>query len=479
MNKKSISVIVVLTFCLFLCSIRTSSAEPLGTAFTYQGRLIDANSPADGEYDFQFKIYDDESDGNQAGEDVNIPDVDVIDGYFTVELDFGNVFTGEARWLEIGVRTGDSNDVFTVLSPRQKITALPYALYVASGMEGARVEVGRFDGIIYSDMVETDPEGDTVINFESPFTTTEKPQFYVSVVLKQAADGLVEGAVIKAVETIKGSANNWTGFELDVSKYIGGSISDTTEVYVRWIAVSKTAISSTGSTETDIVTGSILYDSNPSYMAGIGLAKDVSSEITPGFTLVDVTAKGRKAHQMTGAFQDEPPLILYPKVNGTNIEILVWDAVGDEYGGANWSSMKAHIEYTLFMKKSGAYYPPHDHDERYYTKTEIDTMLADKADKTEVDKKYAVFAGNLDGTPFEASFPAEWAGFSKVEATATGYKYDTMDDSKQGPLIVIATVDTDTDKVLFEVWDTNGSEYGGSGWAGKEAHIDFVVFGTK
>ena len=119
MNKKSISVIVVLTFSLFLCSIKTSSAEPLGTAFTYQGRLIDANKSADGAYDFQFKLYDAESNGNQAGEDVNIPDVDVIDGYFTVELDFGNIFTGQSLWLEIEVRDGDSNDVYTVLSPRQ------------------------------------------------------------------------------------------------------------------------------------------------------------------------------------------------------------------------------------------------------------------------------------------------------------------------------------------------------------------------
>ena len=250
MNKKSISAIVVLTFYLFLCSTHSSSAEPLGTAFTYQGRLIDANNPADGEYDFQFKIYDAESNGTQAGEDVNIPDVDVIDGYFTVELDFGNVFTGEARWLEIGVREGDSNDVFTVLSPRQKITALPYALYAASGMEGARVEVGEFDGIVNTDMVETDPGGNTVINFESPFTTTEKPQFYVSVVLKQAANGLVEGAEIKAVETIKGWANNWTGFELDVSKYSDrSSISDATEVYVRWIAVGKTRASALAGTD--------------------------------------------------------------------------------------------------------------------------------------------------------------------------------------------------------------------------------------
>ena len=131
MDKKSISVVVVLTFCLFLCSVRTSSAEPLGTAFTYQGRLIDTNSPADGEYDFQFKLFDSDTDGSQVGSDVNLGDVDVIDGYFTVELDFGNVFDGIALWLEVGIREGalaDTND-YTTLSARQLLTATPYALY--------------------------------------------------------------------------------------------------------------------------------------------------------------------------------------------------------------------------------------------------------------------------------------------------------------------------------------------------------------
>jgi len=103
---------------------------PVGTAFTYQGRLIDANNSADGLYDFQFKLYDANSDGHQVGGDVNKPDVDVIDGYFTVELDFGNVFSGETIWLEIGVREGDSNDpnAFATLSPRQEITPVPYSL---------------------------------------------------------------------------------------------------------------------------------------------------------------------------------------------------------------------------------------------------------------------------------------------------------------------------------------------------------------
>jgi hypothetical protein len=107
------------------------SAEQMGTAFTFQGRLLDDNAAADGVYDFQFKLFDnaDEAYGNQEGSDVNKPDVDVIDGYFTVELDFGSdVFTGEGRWLEIGVRPGDSSDAYETLRPRQQLTAVPYAL---------------------------------------------------------------------------------------------------------------------------------------------------------------------------------------------------------------------------------------------------------------------------------------------------------------------------------------------------------------
>ena len=106
----------------------------MGTAWTYQGRLIDANSAADGLYDFQFKLFDANTDGNQLSSGVNKRDVHVIDGSFTLELDFSskpNTFNGDARWLEIGVRPGELNDpnIYTVLSPRQKVTPTPYALY--------------------------------------------------------------------------------------------------------------------------------------------------------------------------------------------------------------------------------------------------------------------------------------------------------------------------------------------------------------
>lgn len=98
---------------------------------------------------------------------------------------------------------------------------------------------GEFDGEVNVDMIE-DQWANTTIYFDSPFTSTEKPHFYINVVLKGSANGLTEGVAIKAVEDIKGSAGNWTGFDITVSKYSdGSSIDDTTPVYVAWMAIGR------------------------------------------------------------------------------------------------------------------------------------------------------------------------------------------------------------------------------------------------
>jgi hypothetical protein len=139
---KGARISAILVLWLLVCFTDVSKGTPMGTAFTYQGRLMDANGLADGLYDLQFKLFDDANvvDGNQVGEDVNKPDVDVIDGYFTVLLDFSepNSFNGDARWLEIALRPGDSNDAndFVTLVPRQEVTPMPYAL----ALPGLRTE---------------------------------------------------------------------------------------------------------------------------------------------------------------------------------------------------------------------------------------------------------------------------------------------------------------------------------------------------
>ncbi len=99
----------------------------VGTAFTYQGRLTDGGSPANGTYDLQFQLYDAANDGDLLGT-VTREDLTVSDGLFTVRLDFGQAFDGTARYLAIGVRPGSSTGAYTPLSPRQELTPAPHAL---------------------------------------------------------------------------------------------------------------------------------------------------------------------------------------------------------------------------------------------------------------------------------------------------------------------------------------------------------------
>ena len=121
--------ILVLAVGLMVCLAKVSKAAPMGTAWTYQGRLVDANEAADGLYDFEFKLFDDPCTGTQQGGPIDVNDLDVIDGYFTAELDFGSdVFDGNAVWLETTVSHADGSDPCT-LRPRIEITPVPYALH--------------------------------------------------------------------------------------------------------------------------------------------------------------------------------------------------------------------------------------------------------------------------------------------------------------------------------------------------------------
>ena len=105
---------------------------PLGTAFTYQGRLNDGGSPANGVYDLQFILFDALLGGSPVGPTLAQDDVAVTEGLFTVALDFGALFPGEQRFLEVGVRPGGSSGAYTILTPRQELTPGPNALFSAT-----------------------------------------------------------------------------------------------------------------------------------------------------------------------------------------------------------------------------------------------------------------------------------------------------------------------------------------------------------
>ena len=104
-----------------------------GTAFTYQGRLNDSGSRADGNYDLTFAVFSDSNGVNQIGGTVTNTAVAINNGLFTVELDFGpGIFTGAPLWLQIGAETNGGGGVFTLLTPLQQLTPTPYAIYTSS-----------------------------------------------------------------------------------------------------------------------------------------------------------------------------------------------------------------------------------------------------------------------------------------------------------------------------------------------------------
>jgi len=110
------------------------------TAFTYQGRLQEGAQPADGSYDLQFSLADACSNGNCVATSLTCAAVPVSNGLFAVTLDFGGgIFDGSPRWLEVGVRTNGSSDPYTLLSPRQAITAAPYAMFAGGLAPGALI----------------------------------------------------------------------------------------------------------------------------------------------------------------------------------------------------------------------------------------------------------------------------------------------------------------------------------------------------
>src|ERR1051325_5109347 len=108
-----------------------------GTAFTYQGRLNDAGSPVNGSYDARFELFNAASGGSAVGSPLTNAATAVANGAFTVTLDFGaGIFTGAERWLELAVRT-NGGGAFTTLTPRQKLTPTPHAIFAASAANAA------------------------------------------------------------------------------------------------------------------------------------------------------------------------------------------------------------------------------------------------------------------------------------------------------------------------------------------------------
>lgn len=105
---------ITLLLCLTCLPLMAS------TNLTYQGRLDASGTPFSGTVAMQFQLYDSETGGNPVGPPLDHSSVEVTDGLFQVDLDFGHVFDGP-RWLQISV---DGSE----LSSRQRVAPTPTAI---------------------------------------------------------------------------------------------------------------------------------------------------------------------------------------------------------------------------------------------------------------------------------------------------------------------------------------------------------------
>src|SRR5687767_1346934 len=101
--------------CLLITALQ---AAPMDSAFNYNGRLLEGTTPANGDHDFEFYLFDVNRFGSPVAPAVSTPNVLVSNGLFSTVLNFGPAaFDGSGRWLEISVRRSGTGADFIILTP--------------------------------------------------------------------------------------------------------------------------------------------------------------------------------------------------------------------------------------------------------------------------------------------------------------------------------------------------------------------------
>ncbi len=124
---------------LGLLAVCTSStlAPPLETAITFQGQVKLEGIPLNANADFRFSLWNTPTGGVTVPGTQTILDVAVVNGLFTVSIDFGpGAFDGSAKWLAVEIRHPAGSGQFIPMSPRHPINAAPYALYALNSPGG-------------------------------------------------------------------------------------------------------------------------------------------------------------------------------------------------------------------------------------------------------------------------------------------------------------------------------------------------------
>jgi hypothetical protein len=277
------------------------AATPITSAFTYQGHLLDDGQPANGDYTFYFLLFDAEVDGAQVGATIKLPKVSVVDGRFTVHLDFGGaVWNGEARWLETQVNG-------TPLTPRQSIGSVPYATYAQAAPWSGLTH--RPAGLDDGDNDTTYSAGNGLTLSGTQFNAAGAPYANVVVVAKSGGDFTSVGAALASIQDAA-AANPYLVWvapgvyteTITMKSYVDivGAGEDRTVLATRHVdpnAVSPIVTGADAAALRDL-TVKLTVDF-PSQGAGSSVAI-TSDTVAPTFAQVTVWVKGMRGSSATG-----------------------------------------------------------------------------------------------------------------------------------------------------------------------------------
>lgn len=156
--------------------------QPAPTLLTYQGRLDNNGSPANGNYDIQYRLWTHPSstlDADAAGTTQSALNQPVSDGLFTVQLQgLDDTEFDKALWIELATRPAGVGG-YTTLAPRQPLTASPFAVtskYAANassvpytGITGNPIITDVSNDLITTRRLAVGGNGTDLLNFNTHF----------------------------------------------------------------------------------------------------------------------------------------------------------------------------------------------------------------------------------------------------------------------------------------------------------------------
>lgn len=147
LNRRGMAALAAVSL-FFIAGVQPSAlAQPTST-FTYSGRLMQSNAPADGLFNITFTLHSAPTANTPVGNPNTVfrSPVSITNGLFTIPLDFGpDAFSGETRWLELTIGPAGAPPANnTLLSPRQLLSMVPQTTYARKAGAAVTADTATF-----------------------------------------------------------------------------------------------------------------------------------------------------------------------------------------------------------------------------------------------------------------------------------------------------------------------------------------------